>query len=150
MAEFEELTQKVVDVIDNNLEYRIVRAPYGAAFAKAHGVLLEDIQELRYVPCIGCGADISAKILMNKNNHRPPIYCSPACRTKVSTLRLMKLNESTRINDTVTQLIMHGLTVELGKSQKTPSRTTNAILSETNRLLGEILQTLRRGNEKRA
>lgn len=149
-----DLASTMVNIIDNNRDYRVMRREYDTPFAEAWEVNLKDIIDRKFVPCLMCGEDIVPRLLLRKQNGLEPVFCSPPCRVKHSIMRMTKINENISINDTVDLFIKHGLTVELGKSerktnQKDNRATQKAIMIETNRLLKAILKQLEEANGNR-
>lgn len=144
------LVKHIIDIIDEKVPYRIIRRPYDEDFARAHEIKLSDIQSAQFIPCIECGVDVAPRILIANQKGKSPVYCSSRCRSKHSMNRLVRIDESSNVNEIADKLISKCLTITLEqavqKSHGQRSATTRALMMQTNTLLAEILKELRDAN----
>jgi hypothetical protein len=138
----------IAEIIDGKLGYTITRRPYNEDFAKAHGITLADIEEKRFIPCLECGSDITPKILLGKFKNKMPVYCGPECRAAHARYRIMKFHDRMDINAVAKSLVARCLTITPGEHIRRPrgkgKLTLVALMTETNALLRDILQELRK------
>ena len=144
-----ELMDKISEVIDSKIAYRIIRRPYDEEFTKLHGYKMSDITENRYIPCLMCGADVIPRLLMNKKG-RSVVYCSTECKKKHAFMRLWKFTEETDLRATAHALLKGCLDIDYTVEENTKKRTTplvvRKLLAENNRLLELILEELKRAH----
>ncbi len=138
----------IVEIIDGNIPYKINRRPYNEDFAEAHGIKLSDIEEKRFIPCLECGQDIAARILLGQYRNKIPVYCSSECRAAHGRHRIMKFNDRMDINAVAKMLTTKCLIVTPGEHIRKPRSKGKlsliALTTETNSLLRDILQELRK------
>lgn len=148
-----DLTNRIITIIDEGLPYRFKRIDYDDDFAAAHGLKLADIRSKSYVPCLGCGADVAQLILMGKfKGNKPNVFCSTKCRNNHAFFRLTKINADTNFHLLAVEIIKRGLDLELQARStriKLPTRLTAlGVALETNTLLRAILKELQDGNRR--
>lgn len=150
MSDMERVRNTIVEIIDNGLPYIIKRTDYTEAFAEQHGIMLEDIKEKRFIPCLHCGQDVVARLLLKRGPGKTPVYCSNECRTKSNLLRLTKLDTSLNINEFADKLAASCLEIVATQPRQRVKRAKNLdqtqLAIETNNLLRAILEELRNGS----
>ena len=144
-----ELMDKISEVIDSKIAYRVIRRPYDEEFANAHGMTMDDITENRFIPCLMCGVDIIPRMMINRKG-RAVVYCSTECKRKHAFMRLWKFTEDTDIRATAQALLKGCLDIDYTVEENTKKRTTplvvRKLLAENNRLLELILEELKRAH----
>jgi len=143
-----QLMDVISEIIDMGCEYKFMRREIDDDFAKAHGVTVEDIVNKSYTPCLECGSDITARLLLNTKKTKAIVFCSTECRSKNNLFRLTKISEETNIRDLAQATIARCLTIVRAESpadvkKRTSPLVVRKLLAENNRLLELILEELR-------